>query len=822
MPEQNLQADQGMQDLEQKFASGELIAAEGHGPDYAKKQFGQKLEKLPEKYQNHLKRIVQKVAMRDQFARIEEVKRAAEQRFYWRNMMDVVWNEADSLWQQPYNGAVRDDSDTSDIPLTYPVNIFQSFGRGFISIVSEVPGVRFEAKGDTPDAQRIASSADAMRRKIEAQNDMDRFMEDVSRLFWTDGRVVFYSRWVTDGARFGYEDEEHPDEAEEGLEGPPDKKPRQPKGGEVCTPFGVLEAKVPINMREQADFPFLQISFEIDITSAKSLYPWTAKGLKGGQPGPGEYNFDRTTRIATTQGIKLLTQSGDTVEQLPTFQRTWLRPSMYAEIEDDNDRTFFEDAFPDGVFVAFVGDTYCESRNESMDDHLTVCHPMPGDGQATPSCGAIIIPIQDALNDMTDLSMETFMKGIPAIWCDKGIVDMQAISKQKAGPGAHYPSTSELDSGKKMSDGFWAEPIPQLGDSAMVFMNHLFTDIPQFLTGLYPSALGAPDEHNQTAKGIMVLAQQSKGQAGVAWRALRKCYAKAMMQLVRVGAYFRASETEDGMLTVTVPGQKEVTIDLEDLRDGNWWCFPDGDESYPNTHADRRQAYQALIVQSATNPVAAKILMEPKNLVLGKDLLGLQDLEVPGADSAEKQLSEIKQLLGEVPIPNMQAVAAYKVAVFQAQSQGQQPPPQPKPDQLMNPSVTIDVDFDDHQSEWETLKDWVNSSEGQDAKKSNPDGFLNVRLHGLLHKKELDQEQDAQQQQMLKMQAAAAQIKAASTPKKGPSESINFKDLGPSGKLQAAAQAGLDITADVASDLAGDSMGEGQGQPQTKQAQPTM
>jgi hypothetical protein len=58
--------------------------------------------------------------------------------------------------------------------------------------------------------------------------------------------------------------------------------------------------------------------------------------------------------------------------------------------------------------------------------------------------------------------------------------------------------------------------------------------------------------------------------------------------LIRIGAYFRASEAEGGKVTISSPQTMETVVDLEDLHDGNFHCIPDGDESYPRTHEDRR------------------------------------------------------------------------------------------------------------------------------------------------------------------------------------------------------------------------------------------
>jgi hypothetical protein len=808
-----------MPDLATKFGEGELSTVEGRP---AKEKYGKspaETQLITQKYQQIFKELCRKTSLRDQFARIEEVKRAAEQRFYWRSMFDVCFNEQKNSWEQPsltagVSIAGNNQEDTGDISLSYPLNIYQSYGRGHITVVSEPWKIRMEAKKvDAPNALRVANAADTVREKIEAQNHIKDLRMNAARLSWTDGRVSFYSRWVTDGARFGYEDEVHDEETMEGLgesEDPPEKKPRVAKGGEVIDAYGVLECKVPINMRHSSQFMFRSLAYEIDITAAKAMYPWVAKKLTGGQPGPGEYTFDRTTRIACTQGLRMIQQTGDTVEQLPTWERTWFRPSFFAEIDNDEDRQWFEDNYPDGALVEFIGETYCCSRNESMDDHWTDVHPLPGDGQATPSCGYLMMPVQDALLDLTDLKMERSMKSIPAIWCNKKAgINLPAISKQKAGPGAHYGM--ELpDMASTVANQFWAEPAPQVPTDEDATWQALLTSIPQQLTGLYPAALGESDPNNDTLGGIKLLSAASKGQSGVAWSAFREGYAQSMMQLIRIAAYFRASEAdEEGMIRVD-----DRLVDLEDLRDGNWACVPDGDESYPNTHAEKKEAFQELLQM----PFAQPLLALPKNMAVGKDILGLQDLEIPGADSDEKQMGEIKQMLEEPPIPNIQALQAYQQAVAAAALTGQAPPPQPPPEQMLESSVPVDVEVDDSTAEYTVCKNWLNGPTGQQAKRDNIEGYTNVRLHMLAHKKQMQAEQQAaiqqQQQQMLLTEAAKHPPKGPKDPSE--SISINYKDLGASGKIQAAAKVGIDVTADEAAGLAAGHMQSGKpanGQP---------
>lgn len=798
---------EAMQDLEMSFAPGEASAREGEA------DWGLNRQRIPKKYQDHLRQFCRKIAQRDQFARIEEVRETVIRRFAWRGK-DVCYNDKDSQWEDfgavPSGSATKGDSDSGDISLHYPVNIFQQYGRNFITTVSEPWKIKMDAlRKDSPDALKISNSADSFRRHIESQNDLEQLRQDASRLAWTDGRMVFYSRWVND-ARFGYQEHEDETDQVEGMGGgedPPKKQPRQAKGGELIDVGGVLEWKVPINVSNRSEMMWIQNAREIDVASGRAIYPWIAKTIKSDESGPGEYTFDRISRIACTQGLQTQQQTGDSIDTLPTRQRTWMRPAFFSEIEQDDDRQWFIDNYPDGVMVVFLGDTYCESRNESMDDHVNIVYPLPGDGQATPACGEIVMPVQGMVWDMMDLIMTTFMKCIPVIHCDKGLVNMQAISQQGASPGAHYPSKRDLEPNERMQDGFYSEPIGELPQSAMVFTQELLSGMPQGLTGLYPAAQGAADPDNQTAKGLTILRDQSKAQSGLAWQALRRGYAKSMTQLVRLGAYMRMGEAEEGIIKIDSPGVQQTEIDLEDLHDGNWVCLPDGDESYPNTHSERQLALKEFFAAAIQTPQGQALVMEPKNLLLYKESIGMDDLEIPGADSEEKQLGEIKLLLNMPPVPNIQAMMKFKVISVMAQRTGKPAPPKPPMEALYQSPIPIDAEFDDHQAEWNAGKDWINSPIGQQMKRDNPEGFASVRLHLLAHKAEVDKAQAQQVQMQIGVQAKLAQAKEQAKPAKTPAESINFKDLGPSGRLQVGKQAGLDLSADEGANLAHESMG---------------
>ena len=242
----------------------------------------------------------------------------------------------------------------------------------------------------------------------------------------------------------------------------------------------------------------------------------------------------------------------------------------------------------------------------------------------------------------------------------------------------------------------------------------------------------------------------------------------------------------------------------------------------PTRIPEKIEAFQAFAQMAGGSPARlSAILFNPKNLVLAKNLNGLEELEIPGADSEEKQLAEIRQMLAEPPIPNQQSIQQFAIQTAAATVQNQ-PAPQPPPKEaLLQPSVPIDVDFDDHQAELTACTDWINSPTGQQAKRDNPDGFMNVRLHALAHKMQAGKDSQAAMQQQLQPQLLLEQAKHSGQ-SKSPAESINFKDvLGPSGRIQIGAQAGLDLRADSeAANLAGDTMGENTPPPKPTQKKP--
>src|SRR5271166_2230834 len=154
---------------------------------------------------------------------------------------------------------------------------------------------------------------------------------------------------------------------------------RVPNGQEVITIAGGLELNTPVWANEMHEFPYLQWQAEVHRAKLKATYPHVANKIETSPSQGAEDVYARVSRLSVEQGLPTI-HPGDALVDLITFDRTWLRPWAFYSVENEMVRNELLALFPDACYVGFAGDVYCESRNESMDDHWRVLHALPGDG----------------------------------------------------------------------------------------------------------------------------------------------------------------------------------------------------------------------------------------------------------------------------------------------------------------------------------------------------------------------------------------------------------------------------------------------------------
>lgn len=794
--EQDPQTDQESPQ-EQTFAPGELAAFDYSVNDAAD---------LSEDAEHALEAIVRDCAKRDSAARRIEVEQAWQARLFKRGYQHLLHKRGGG-WTLPSLEGYKDAEWMQNLEL----NIYGAHCEILASALTrDVPQCRFEPFNPdySPDVS-AADKANAFKDIFARNNDLKAIQTQAASLMTTDGRVAFYTRYVVDGQRFGFDEAEaetpptsqfeeitqdmqeapSDEEGAQQQEVIPSTPTRKPRGREVLSVYGKLECKVPISCDDLSEMMYVILSREVDVAVAKAMFPEIKDKIKVGSAGIGELQLDRLARVNSRLAIQSNFVSGSTVQKDVTLTHVWLRPSAFMDCEcTDEVRQELFTAFPEGCLSIWAGKQLCLARAECVDDHIYILQALPGTGQNREALCSKLISVQIRLNDWIELMGDFFVKTVPQKWFDADTFDVAALKNQGNIPGGSHGF--QRQPGIPVNEILFIEPSPTHQPSMPTFIGLFFNEYPQFLSGALPSLFGA-ESNIETVGGMAIQRDQALGRLSTPWAALQAATAAYYKQGVMCAAACREKRGQT-QISEAVPGKGIVTLNVADLK-GNIYCFPEAGNNFPESWIQRSSRMQMLLTEAGQNPMTMKLLGYSKNLREVKDAIGLQSLEIPEAASYEKQRAEFEYLLKGGPAPNPALVQAQQemeqhmhdaVAAGEGQQFAQAAPQalqamQQLPQEVS--TVPIDAECDNHTVEAEACLEWLNSIEGQKHKYGSMEevaSFQNVRLHFLEHT------------------AAAKKIKEANTPKpeSKPAISINMKDLPAKEAAEAAQNAGLDAS----------------------------
>jgi hypothetical protein len=735
------------------------------------------MEGIPEDAKHSLRSIINNFKDETLSARREEVKKAKQAREYWKGVQNIWWSEADQDWRFPFD-LIDDESTADEHPrYNFTTNIYQAFGLSIIAVLSQsTPTTRlFPQSTQQPDDVSTAKAGNDVIKLIQRNNDASELLERIGYFSWTDGKVAGYIRYVEDGHRFGYKDQPIWGEAnvlmpgdeaffecpgcggqtpvseykeicpgcgdpldESSLRPPtPYQVPMQvgtkkvPRGQEVLDVFGALEVRTPMWCNKQHEFPYLFWTTEVHKAKLQSIYPHVRDKLSTETPSGGEDTYERQVRLRMHYG-GVYDEAGTPSANLITFDRVWLRPFVFEQENRPELRALLYELFPDGVYVAFAaGDVFCEARAENMDDHWTVMNAMPGDGQNRPAIGTSMISIQERYNTLNNLIVENIEFGVPPIYADDQVLDLDALEDQTAEPGAHYGVTPPT--GGRVRDAFFQPQPTPLSQETYRYTMDLAGPVGQFQTGAMPSLFGGTSQNIDTMGAYAMSRDMALGRQGIFWRAIKLFWDRSMVKGVNV---YRDNRMDDEEIPIGQTGQdfEATRIELDKLQ-GSIVVYSETEEQFPEMWTQQRRTLMELL--NLGSEEITQIMMHPENLTKLKDLVGLQDLEIPGENSRSKQWSELVRLLEEKPFPAEEGWVS---------------------------SVEIDI-FDNHEIELEILAGWINSPAGQKAKEQNSMGFLNVHAHAKQHQQAIEVIKQQQMREQLTLTAAMSVAEEAGKPK---------------------------------------------------------
>lgn len=692
---------------------------------------------------------------------------------YWRDRQYVIWDEISQDWRTAEELKQLDNSLDID-PAAYAkiVNIYKAHGEAIISALSAgLPHVRFfpddaDSQDDVFTAKACSKIAELLQKRNKGQLLFIRALfllyncgivfaynenvdttefGTVKRPIREMGTVVVRQKFCPNCAMMlGSDSMEQPEvdpelpQTVQGTNGFGEEAPipcpqcqqevipdvedyeeripklvgttEEPKSHEKIQVFGPLHVKVPLWVTEQSQTPYLSLETEEDEALMQDIYHEVAEKIS---PSTDTERYDRYGRENTDY-------RGDIPQHLCTLRRTWIRPWAYNRLgvrDHSEDIKLLREKYPNGVYVVKVNDLIVEAVPDQLDDHWTISvNPLSNHLHADPLSQSLI-PLQDITNELTNLTLETVEFGIPETFYDSETIDEEKYRNSEARPGMLYPAKARPTMG--LDSSFHTIKTATLGQEVTGFADRI-TQAGQFVSGAMPTIWGgALEGSGGTAKEVENARAMSLQRLNLTWTFVKMWWAETMAKAVRSFA----ANMKDDEKYVQAKGSNFVNVWIRQAEmSGKIGAVePDISEAFPISWAQKRDILMGLI--NTKNPLVDAVIAHPENAGIVAGVIGFPELYIPGDDDRNKQLWEISQLLMAQPMP---------MGV-----------PGPDGQEAMQPTIQVQQ-WENHQVEAETLKAWLKTEVGIEARQTNPAGYMNVVAHLQMHEMFVQQEMAAE------------------------------------------------------------------------------
>ncbi len=483
-----------------------------------------------------------------------------------------------------------------------------------------------------------------------------------------------------------------------------------PKGRINIQAFGPLNVRISSYAKQQSDIGLLELQIEMHYAAARDEFPEIADKIRATSDF---YSYERWGRTSS----ELLS---DQLFNQVTVRYCWVREWGFEAytgksgvIDTDDTVKQLKKKFPHGCCAIFVNDIFAKAYDESLDDHWSVTdNPMDSFLHGIP-IGKPALDIQDAYNEVKNLSLQKHQFGIQETFVDSSVIDEESYRQQMTGPG--YVTFAQSPPGKALADAFFQTRTAAMNEEDMELSSSLNTDA-QFMLGAVPSIFGGNQvTGSKTASEYNQSRNFALQRLGNHWTNIKFLWADTMGKACRLFATKMVED--DKFVRQNANSFETVWIRKAELTGKIGNVEPDPSEQFPLTWSQKRDLFMQLITMQ--NPVIGQIMLHPNNAQNTKDALGFPEFYIPGEADRTKQLVELRKL---------SLVTAQEIQPDAQQS-----------------TVPIDPNVDDSSVHIQVIKLFCVSPEGLYLKETNPAGYMNVILHLKEHEMAMQPPPQAQQ-----------------------------------------------------------------------------
>lgn len=660
-----------------------------------------------------LKNLKVKAEKRDYPARLIEVIQAWEAALFYRGFQFLIPQRGGG-WIIPGESTGYGPTMQMDLALL-PTNIYSARAQMIIAALTRtVPNVRFGPQDAGSDAGiTAAESADKFVKVIRRNIDLIMVQTDAARYLWTDGRFGYWSRFVKDGQKFGWEQDDEEDDLIPETE-PPDAEASGPtpveraataseEGGEDTGP----------NDREDESHPTEPTDDQTEPAGDLSRDQGEAVGEEEEEEAtePGSEPLNSRTPI----GQEVRTAHGKLEMKLVPMMANDLCEVDVLILENEVDLGRARGMFPWVANDIKGGDRGTAEGEISRLARQNVKLGMQST-YVTSDSFADDVTIQrvwmrpayfmHAPEEEREDLIEMFPNGCLLVYAgdcfcyarNESVDDSWALGQAYAGDGQNrnamgtstMPIQKRLNNWLDLMNDLFVRAVPKKwmdskvfnidalrqqtnipGDiggfkrqpnvpvAEMIFVEPQVT-LPQTLPDFIKEYSGPLAELLSGAYPALAGGDVGTADSGVAIATQRD---SALGRLAPTWHSIKNCEAtsmkqlvswgakcRDKSVREKIPGGETIKLELNDMK-GNILCYAESDENFPETYTQRKNGVTQIFTDAAKNPQLGEALYNAENLELLRAMTGLRDIYMPEVTARDKQLGEIEQLINQKPIP---------------------------------------------------------------------------------------------------------------------------------------------------------------------------
>lgn len=582
-----------------------------------------------------------------------------------------------------------------------PHNFYQMVEKAYVaSMSSQVPKTRATPmNADVEEDRETAKVFDRVMEIIERANKTKSLLRQELMEFFTSGCYFKFTRYVVDANRTGTHKQtvvkivqnaevlparyqcfncgvstpedgmvaqknlqcpncQTPMDGSNFFEGHSDEIPVAEQKDDVPNGMVLWDVYGPMHIDADPDAPdlrntcLLNLAQEVSLGWLRMTFDQFWEKLSEGQTsGSGSEMVERQWRDMLTSPSGYQPWFSATNQSKPTYNRTWIQPMLYAEMDNSN-KAEADDLlkqFPNGCMIAWCGDQYLAIRPANLSDEWTWCgreqktfglFPSPG--------GDSVVPVQERINDCISKIDEYADRLACGILLANGqYIDTEAMNNKAMLPGV----LNSVVMRKGMPPGDIQNMIFQVRgeiDAAIfTFLAILKQDI-ELLASTPPQLFGAGTQEDvDTASGQAQQLNSAQTKLNLDWELICDEHAEAADNAMRCAS---KNMTEDW--------QQAVADDTNEFRaeyvrlgqtKGSVHVEHDTNQLFPMTAGEIRTWWTNLL-NSQNTQLTQELLSEPQNMEAAVRWAGVPGLVAPEGSMRGKMLQIIALLIKSGPI----------------------------------------------------------------------------------------------------------------------------------------------------------------------------